>query len=31
PLFDKRQRCCNGRRGCSSRWCRDHSRCCGRR
>nr|A0A7M4DUE8.2 RecName: Full=Mu-conotoxin SxIIIC [Conus striolatus] len=20
--------CCNGRGGCSSRWCRDHARCC---
>nr|C1J5M7.1 RecName: Full=Mu-conotoxin BuIIIC; Flags: Precursor [Conus bullatus]ACO50772.1 mu-conopeptide BuIIIC [Conus bullatus]WMI02486.1 Bu3.6 protein [Conus bullatus] len=35
PLFEKRivDRCCNkgnGKRGCS-RWCRDHSRCCGRR
>nr|AEX60330.1 M superfamily MMSK group conopeptide S3-RDHAR02 [Conus striatus] len=28
PLFDKRQNCCNG--GCSSKWCRDHARCCGR-
>nr|CCI55489.1 M superfamily CnIIIC precursor [Conus consors] len=31
PLFDKRQGCCNGPKGCSSKWCRDHARCCGRR
>nr|C1J5M6.1 RecName: Full=Mu-conotoxin BuIIIB; AltName: Full=Conotoxin Bu16; Flags: Precursor [Conus bullatus]ACO50771.1 mu-conopeptide BuIIIB [Conus bullatus] len=33
PLLEKRvgERCCkNGKRGCG-RWCRDHSRCCGRR
>nr|WMI02485.1 Bu3.5 protein [Conus bullatus] len=32
PLLEKRvgDRCCKGKRGCG-RWCRDHSRCCGRR
>nr|I1SB07.2 RecName: Full=Mu-conotoxin CnIIIC [Conus consors] len=22
------QGCCNGPKGCSSKWCRDHARCC---
>nr|P0C1U1.1 RecName: Full=Mu-conotoxin CIIIA [Conus catus] len=21
-------RCCEGPNGCSSRWCKDHARCC---